>query len=50
VAEPEEYTTNIRLFRRRMADCFAPLAAVAAIHAILSLHLHGTLAGLFQLN
>jgi protein-S-isoprenylcysteine O-methyltransferase Ste14 len=47
--EPEKYTTRIRLFRRKMVDSCAPFAAVAVIHVIQTLHLHGLLPQLFQL-
>jgi protein-S-isoprenylcysteine O-methyltransferase Ste14 len=47
--EPEEYTTRIRLFRRKIVDSCAPFAAVAVIHVIHTLHLHGLLPQLFRL-
>ncbi len=47
--EPEEYITNIRLFRTKIGDSITPFVAVAAFSVILSLHVHGLLPHLLQL-
>ena len=46
--EPEEYLTNIRFFRTKIGDSMVPLVALAAIHAIQSLHTHELLPNLLQ--